>query len=217
MVGGGSSLPMGTRCPWVGHRCPWLRHGCGGRGVVVCRGGFLVVRVCWSCVVTLRKSSSTWHTGWVCHVNVLCVSLLPLGACCSLVAGHRCLWTGHRCGGWGVVVHGVVGVVPLLCGRGFVVLRKPSWTWHTRMGVPRQPLGSGRRCCPSSFLGSWAFVVESVVVDMAHPDGHATSAVWWWVSWSVSASLTSLTMSTSWAWVSPGVVVAMTEAWDGGG
>ena len=78
-------------------------------------------------------------------------------------------------------MHGVVGVVPLLCGRGFVVLRKPSWTWHTRMGVPRQLLGGGRRCRPSSFPGSWAFVVESVVVDVAHPDGRATSAVWWWV------------------------------------
>ena len=110
-------------------------------------------------------------------------------------------------------MHGVVGVVPLLRGRGFVVLRKPSWMWHTRMGVPHQPLGGGRRCRPSSFPGSWAFVVESVIVDVAHPDGRATSAVWWWVSWSVSASLT---MSTTWAWDSPGVVVAMTEAWDGG-
>ena len=76
---------------------------------------------------------------------------------------------------------GVVGVIPLLCGWGFVVLRKPLWTWHTQMGVPCQPLGGRHRCRPSLFLGSWAFIVESVVVDVAHPDGHATSAVWWWV------------------------------------
>ena len=39
-----------------------------------------------------------------------------VGACRSLVEGRR--WMGHRCGGRGVVVRGVVGVVPLLCGRG---------------------------------------------------------------------------------------------------
>ena len=60
---------------------------------------------------------------------------------CVIVAFGRLLFVGGTsslfvdCGGRGVVVHGVVSVVPLLCGQGFVVLRKPSWTWHTQMGV----------------------------------------------------------------------------------
>ena len=112
------------------------------------------------------------------------------------------------------------GGVIVVCGRGIVGVgrgrcvwgcrRRPSalWdgvrgvvekssTWHTHPGV----LGGGCCCRPSSFLGSWAFVV-----DVAHPDGCATSAVWWWVSWSASASLALLTMWVTWVWDSPGIL-----------
>ena len=44
---------------------------------------------------------------------------------------------------------------------------------------------------------------------MAHPDGRATSAVWWWVLWLASASLASSTMLmmwVTWAWDSPGIL-----------
>ena len=94
--GGGRSRGVGV---WVGHRCPWLRHGCGRRGVVV--------RVFWSCVVTLRKSLSTWHTGWVCHVNVSWCDVVAFG-CLSFTGGRSLLfvdgaslwWAGGRCA-WG--------------------------------------------------------------------------------------------------------------------
>ena len=57
-----------------------------------------------------------------------------------------------------------------------------------------------------SFLGSWVFIIESVIVNVAYLDEHAMSAIWWWVLWSVSALLVSLTMSMLWAWDSPGIL-----------
>ena len=160
---------------WCGGSCVW-GFMCGG--VRVCGG---------SCGCGL--SHRWWGFKWL------------VGACRPLVEGHH--WMGLRCGGLGVVVCGVVSVVPLLCGQGFVVwLRKPLSTWHAHPGVPHQLLGGGCCCHPSLFPGSWAFVV----IDVAHPDGRATSAIWWWVSWSVSALLASLSMSMSWGWDSPGVL-----------
>ena len=89
-------------------------------------------------------------------------------------------------GGHGVVVH--------VCGG--------SHVW----GLVCVGICGGHCCHPLSFPGSWAFIVERVVIDMAHPDGHAMSAVWWWVSWSASASLASLSMVMLWVWDSPGVL-----------
>ena len=80
---------------WAGCHCPW--------------GGVLVVRVCWSCMVTLRKSSSTWHTGWVCHVNGFmgCVSV---ALHCSWVIEKVVVDVGTP--GWACHVSGLVlGVV----------------------------------------------------------------------------------------------------------
>ena len=86
------------------------------------------------------------------------------------VDGASLWWVGH-CGGWGVIVHGVVSGVPLLCGQGFVVLlRKPSSMWHTQMGVPCQLLGGGH-CCRSWALGhsSWRVSLSTWYTQMCVP------------------------------------------------
>ena len=74
-------------------------------------------------------------------------------------------------------------------GYGRPSLSKWSLTWHTRMGVPRQWALSS----PLAVPGLLAFVVEKLV-DVAHPDGCATS-VWWSVLLSPSARLVSLAVS----------------------
>lgn len=103
----------------------------------------------------------------------------------SSVRGHRRPCMGRR-RAWGAVVHG-----------GLVVVRVRSWVVVVcgRLSFVR---GWGDRRCPwalvvrgrSSFVGGggrwwWCgcgvpFVVEKVAVDVAYPDGHATSAIWWW-------------------------------------
>ena len=127
-MGGGSSLPMGTRCPWVGRRCLWLRYGCGGQGVVVRGGGGCA---CCLCVLVMR--------GDIEKVVVAFGCLSFVGGRSSLFVDRALLWwAGGRCA-WG-------------CRR------RPS---ALRAGV-----------CG----------VEKAIVDVAHLDGCATSAAWWWAS-----------------------------------
>ena len=159
----------------------WAIHFCLCAVVFTCVRLSLLMSGCLhSCTVVFAHVRWAWC--WDLHGVGVCMGV---GVHIGVVGGQSLLsvdgaslwWVGH-CGGWGVVVHGVVSGVPLLCGRGFMVLlRKPSSTWNTQMGVPRQPLGGGHCCHPLSFLGSWAFVMESVIVDMVHPDGCAMSAV----------------------------------------
>ena len=146
------------------------------------------------------------HVGVGIHIGVVGGHLLFAGGRSSLsVDGASLWWAGGHCA-WHCQHHpsalwaGVRGVVE-----------------KAIVGVPHQSLGGERCCHPSLFLGSWAFIIESVVVDVAHLDGHAMPAVWWWVSWSVSASLDLLTMLMTWVWYSPGIMVAMMKVWDGGG
>ena len=74
-------------------------------------------------------------------------------------------------------------------GYGHSSLSKWLLMWHTRMGVPHQWALS----LPLAVPGLLAFVVEKLVVDVAHPDGCATSV--WSVLSSPSAWLVSLAVS----------------------
>ena len=123
-----------------------------------------------------------------------------VGACHSLVEG-RC-WMGHCCGGQGVVVHGFVGVVPLLCGQGFMVwLRKPSSTWHTPSG------------CATSAAWWWALLLSLVipgVLGFHHQECCYRRSTPRWAC-HISCLVVGVMVGVCI------VVVAMAEAWDSGG
>ena len=72
-------------------------------------------------------------------------------------------------------------------GYGCSSLSKWLLMWHTQMGLPHQWASSS----PLTVPGLLAFVVEKLVVGVAHPDGCAT-LVWWSVLLSPSARLVLL-------------------------
>jgi hypothetical protein len=128
-----------------------------GWAVVVCR--WAVIIRCWSFRVMLDIGGG-WWCGWSLVMEVSMVgygcSLCGVFCCRSwvgVIAGHGC------CSWWALMFMGFVG------GRSSIVVVR---VWAIIVVPHRGVLGTG------------AFVVEKVAVNVAHPSGCATSAVWCW-------------------------------------